>query len=129
MAPCERGAAMRRREFICVIGGAAAWPLAVRAQQPAKPVIGYLDAGAPASVAKLIEKFRQGLAETGYVEGQNVTIEYRWGEGRHEILPSLAADLVGRQVAVIVATGGEVSAVAAKGATATIPIVFDTSRD
>ena len=120
---------MRRREFICVIGGAAAWPLAVRAQQPAMPVVGYLDAGSPASVAKLILKFRQGLAETGYVEGQNVMIEFRWGEGHHETLPSLAADLVGRKVAVIVATGGEVSAVAAKGATAAIPIVFDTSRD
>jgi len=123
------GAAMRRREFICVIGGAATWPFAARAQPPANPVIGYLDAGAPASVAKLIEKFRQGLAETGYVEGRNVTIEYRWGEGHHETLASLAADLVRRQVAVIVATGGEVSALAAKGATATIPIVFDTSRD
>ncbi len=96
---------MRRREFICIIGGAATWPLAARAQPPANPVIGYLDAGAPASVAKLIEKFRQGLAETGYVEGQNVTIEYRWGEGHHETLASLASDLVRRQVAVIVATG------------------------
>jgi putative ABC transport system substrate-binding protein len=120
---------MQRRQFICVIGAAAAWPLPVRAQQPATPMIGYLEAGSPASVAKLILKFRQGLAETGYVEGQNVSIEFRWGEGHHETLPSLAADLVSRRVAIIVATGGEVSAVAAKGATTAIPIVFDTSRD
>ncbi len=93
------------------------------------PLIGYLDAGSSASVANLITKFRQGLAEAGYVDGQNVAIEYRWGEGQHEKLPMLAADLVRRQVTVIVATGGDVSALAAKAATVTIPIVFDSGRD
>jgi putative tryptophan/tyrosine transport system substrate-binding protein len=121
---------LKRRDFIItLLGGAAAWPVAALAQQPAMPVIGYLDAGSLASVANLITKFRQGLAETGYVDGQNVTIEHLWGEGHHERLPALAADLVRRQVAVIVATGGEVSALAAKAVTTTIPIVFDTSRD
>src|SRR5437764_5780166 len=119
-----------RRAFLTLFAGtAAAWPLPMRAQQPAKPVIGYVDAGSQASMAKLIGKFQEGLAETGFADGQNVTIEFRWGEGHHETLLSLAADLVSRRVAVIVATGGEVSAVAAKGSTATIPIVFDTSRD
>jgi putative tryptophan/tyrosine transport system substrate-binding protein len=121
---------MRRREFIRLFSSTVvAWPLTALAQQQALPVIGYLDAGSPASFANLLREFRQGLAETGYVDGQNLTIEYRWGEGHHEKLPMLAADLVRRRVAVIVATGGEVSALAAKAATATIPIVFDTGRD
>jgi putative tryptophan/tyrosine transport system substrate-binding protein len=120
----------RRREFITLLGSAAVgWPFAARAQQSTVPVIGYLDAGSPTSFASLLKAFRRGLAETGYVDGQSVTIEYRWGEGHHEKLPMLAADLVQRRVAVIVATGGEVSALAAKTATATIPIVFDTGRD
>jgi putative ABC transport system substrate-binding protein len=120
---------MRRRNFITLLGSTVAtWPLAARAQQPV-PVIGYLDAGSPSPFANLTKKFRQGLEENGYVDGQNVAIEYRWGEGRHEKLAMLAADLVSRQVAVIVATGGEVSALAAKTATKTIPIIFDSGRD
>jgi putative tryptophan/tyrosine transport system substrate-binding protein len=119
---------VRRREFMVALAGAAAWPVAARAQ-PAIPVIGHLEAGSSASAANLVRRFRQGLAEIGYVNGQNVTIEYRWGEGRHEQVPQLAVELVRRQVAVLVATGGEVSALAAKAATATIPIVFDIPRD
>jgi putative ABC transport system substrate-binding protein len=121
---------MRRRDFIKVVAGSATtWPLTARAQQPTMPVIGYLEAGSPAPFANLLKEFRRGLAETGYVDGQNLTIEYRWGEGHHEKLPMLADDLVRRQVAVLVAAGGEVSALAAKAATTTIPIVFDTGRD
>ncbi len=120
---------LKRREFITFLGGAAAWPLGARAQRPTLPLVGYLDAGTSASVANLIANFRRGLADSGFVDGQNVVIEYRWGEGHHEKLPMLAADLVRLRVAVIVATGGEVSALAAKAATTTIPIVFDTSRD
>src|ERR1043166_4640737 len=121
---------MQRRKFITLLGGTAVvWPLTARTQQLVLPVIGYLDAGSPSAVANLITKFHQGLAETGYVDRQNVTIDHRWGEGHLDRLPALAIDLVRRQVAVIVATGGEVSALAAKAATATIPIVLDTSRD
>jgi len=121
---------MRRREFIRLFSSTVvAWPLAARTQQSAMPVIGYLDAGSPAPFANLLKEFRRGLAEIGYVDGQNLTIEYRWGEGHHQKLPMLAGDLVRRQVAVLVATGGEVSALAAKAATTTIPIVFDTGRD
>jgi putative ABC transport system substrate-binding protein len=119
---------VRRRELIALLGGAASWPLVARAQQPAMPVIGFLSSATPDGFAPMAAAFRQGLSETGFVEGRNTAIEYRWAEGHTDRLPALTADLIRRQVAVIAAAGAS-SSLAAKAATTTIPIVFSAAID
>jgi putative ABC transport system substrate-binding protein len=120
---------MRRREFVSLIGGAVAWPIAARAQQPAMPVVGFLHSGSPGPFASFVAAFHQGLGEAGYIEDKNVRIEYRWAENHYDRLPALAAELVRMQVAVIVASGGGVTPAAAKAATSIIPIVFTAMPD
>src|SRR5262245_6795417 len=118
---------MRRRKFITLLGGAAAWPLAAHAQQSALPVIGFLNSASPSGYVPMVAAFRQGLKEAGYVEGQNVTVEYRWAEGQYDRVPVIALELVDRRVAVLVAnTPGALSI---KGAITTTPIVFTTGSD
>ena len=120
---------LKRREFLSLLGAATAWPLAARAQQPAIPVIGFINPASPVELAQRVAAFRNGLAELGFVEGRTVMIEYRWAQGRYDELPALASDLVNLRVAAIAATGGIASVRAARSVTATIPIVFTTGSD
>ena len=116
---------MRRREFISLLGGAAAaWPPVAKAQSPPMPVIGYLSARSPEDTANLLDAFRSGLAQSGFIEGQNTAIEYRWARGQYDQLPAMAAELVGRRVSLLTTTGGEPAIFAASAVTSTIPIVF-----
>jgi ABC-type uncharacterized transport system substrate-binding protein len=120
---------MRRREFLGVLVGGAAWPLMARAQQPGMPVIGFLSSRSPSESAGVVAAFREGLRDSGFIEGQNAAIAFRWAEGRYDRLPALATELVGLRVAVLFAAGGPPSALAAKAATTTIPVVFSASSD
>lgn len=120
---------MRRREILAGLGAAAAWPQGARAQQRTLPVIGFLSGRSPGEAAAVLASFHRGLAETGHAEGRNVAVEYRWAEGRYDRLPAMAAELVERRVAVLAAVGGGVAGLAAKAATATIPIVFASGGD
>src|SRR5215472_12385297 len=125
----RRGDRMKRREFITFVGSAAAWPLAASAQQPAVPVIGFVSSRSPGESAGVVAAFRQGLRETGFVEGRNLAIAFRWTDGRYDSLPALAAELVDLRVALIFAAGGPPTAFAVKAATSTIPIVFSAVSD
>ena len=120
---------MRRREFITLLGGAAAWPLAARAQQQPAPAVGFLHPASPEPFGHIVEGFRRGLNDIGFIDGRNVTIEYRWARGEYDRLQALATELVQQRARVILAGGGEVGALAAKAASATIPILFNTSDD
>jgi ABC-type uncharacterized transport system substrate-binding protein len=120
---------MRRREVITLLGGAAAWPVVARAQQPAMPVVGFMAGSSPSALSQQVAAFREGLKETGFIEGMNVAVEYRYGEGQLDRFPALASDLVRRQVAVLVASGGPTGVLAAKQASTTIPIVFSIGSD
>jgi putative tryptophan/tyrosine transport system substrate-binding protein len=120
---------MRRREAIRLVGGAAAWPLAAWGQQAAVPVIGFMSGRSPADSAYLVDAFRQGLREAGYFEGETISVEYRWADGEYDRLPGFASDLLRRNVLVLAAAGGDPSAVAAKQATSSVPIVFGMGGD